>query len=227
MSKQKNKRTLNLWCPRAAESVLDSLPPALLLLEKIKLLIYLSHYVGVSTALLSCSVMSYSLWPHGLQPARPLHPWDSPGKNTGVGCHFLLQGIFPTQGSNTGLLHCRWILYHLSHQKSPRILLSLLLIVNTIPNSYAYYTLFPTRQIETFWKYESESHSVMSDSLWPHGLVHGILQARILEWVAFPFSRVSSQLRDRTQLSTIAGHSWALQPFTSWATREAQEYWSG
>ena len=48
---------------------------------------------------------------------------DSPGKNTGVGCHALLQGIFPTQGSNPGLLHCRQILlYCLSHQGSPRIL---------------------------------------------------------------------------------------------------------
>ena len=44
---------------------------------------------------------------------------DSPGKNTGVGCHALLQGIFPTQGSNPGFLHCRQILYHLSHQGSP------------------------------------------------------------------------------------------------------------
>ena len=44
---------------------------------------------------------------------------DSPGKNTGVGCHALLLGIFPTQGSNPGLLHCRWILYHISHQGSP------------------------------------------------------------------------------------------------------------
>ena len=47
---------------------------------------------------------------------------DSPSKNTGVGCHFFLQEIFPTQGSNLGLPHCRWILYHLSHQGSPRIL---------------------------------------------------------------------------------------------------------
>ena len=47
---------------------------------------------------------------------------DSPGKDTGVGCHALLQGIFPTQGSNPGLLHCRQILYHLSHQGRPRIL---------------------------------------------------------------------------------------------------------
>ena len=46
---------------------------------------------------------------------------DSPGKNTGVGSHSLLQGIIPTQGSNSGLLHCRRILYHLSHQGSPLV----------------------------------------------------------------------------------------------------------
>ena len=52
---------------------------------------------------------------HGLEPARLLCPWNSPGKNTGAGCHFLLQGIFPTQGSNPPLLrllHCRQLLYH-------------------------------------------------------------------------------------------------------------------
>ena len=59
-----------------------------------------------------------SLWPHGLSPTRLLHPWNSPGKSTGVGCHFLLQGLFPTQGSNPGLPHCRQTLYHLSHQGS-------------------------------------------------------------------------------------------------------------
>ena len=72
--------------------------------------------------MLNCSFVSNSLWPHGLQPARLLCPWDSPGKNTGVGCHALLHGIFPTQGSNPGLPHCRQILYQLSHQGSPRIL---------------------------------------------------------------------------------------------------------
>ena len=51
----------------------------------------------------------------------------------------------------------------------------------------------------------SESRSVVSDSLRPHGLVHGILQAIILEWVAVPFSRGSSQPRDQTQVSRIAG----------------------
>ena len=64
----------------------------------------------------SRSVVSDSLRPYGLCP------WNSPGQNTGVGCHFLLQGIFPTQGSNLGLPHCRWILYQLSHKGIPRIL---------------------------------------------------------------------------------------------------------
>ena len=55
-------------------------------------------------------------------PTRLLCPWDSHGKNTGVGCHALLQGIFLTQGSNPGLPHCKEILYQLSHKGSPRIL---------------------------------------------------------------------------------------------------------
>ena len=65
----------------------------------------------------------------GIEPRSPAFQVDSlssepPGKpkNTRVGCHFLLQGIFLTQGSNPGLPHCRWILYRLSHQGSPRIL---------------------------------------------------------------------------------------------------------
>ena len=91
-------------------------------------------------------------------PSGYLVHGDSPGKNPGVGCHALLQGIFLTQGSNPGVLHCRRILYHLSHQGSPRI----------------------------------------------------------LEWVADPFSRGSSQAMNWTRVSCIAGRF-----FTSWATREA------
>ena len=67
----------------------------------------------------SCSVVTDSWWPHGLQPARLLCPWTSPGKNTGVGCHALLQGIFLTQGLNLGLPHWRQILYCLSFQGHP------------------------------------------------------------------------------------------------------------
>ena len=64
-----------------------------------------------------CSVVFDSLRPH-----RLYSPWNSPGQNTGVGSLSLLQGIFPTQGWNPGLLHCWWILYQLSHKGSPRIL---------------------------------------------------------------------------------------------------------
>ena len=53
-------------------------------------------------------------------PGSSVHG-DSPGKNTRLGCHALLQGIFQTQGLNPGLPHCRWILYHLSHRGSPWI----------------------------------------------------------------------------------------------------------
>ena len=71
---------------------------------------------------LSRSVVSYSLRLHGLEPGNLLSPWNSPGKNLGVGSHSLLQEIFLTQGSDPGLLHCRQILYHLSHQGSPRMI---------------------------------------------------------------------------------------------------------
>ena len=101
----------------------------------------------------SCSVMSDSL-------VTPYSPLNSPCKNTGTGSLPLLQGIFPTQGSNPDLLHCRRILYQLSHKGSPRI----------------------------------------------------------LAWVAFPFSRGSSQPRDQTQVFCIAGGF-----FTSWAIREAHQ----
>ena len=65
----------------------------------------------------SRSVVSESLPRHG-----PYSPWSSPGQNTGVGSLSLLQGIFPTQGSNPGLPYCRWILYQLSRKGNPRIL---------------------------------------------------------------------------------------------------------
>ena len=67
----------------------------------------------------SCSVMSDSQQPHGLQPARLLCPWSSPGQKTEVGSHSLLQGICPSQGLNQGHPYCGQILNQLSHQGSP------------------------------------------------------------------------------------------------------------
>ena len=63
----------------------------------------------------SCTVVSNSLQFHALQPVWLLCPWNSSGKSTSVGCHFLLHGTFLTQRSNPGVLHCRKILHQLSH----------------------------------------------------------------------------------------------------------------
>ena len=119
--------------------------------------------------------MSNSLLPHELYS-----PWDSPGQNTGVGRVSLLQGIFPTQRSNPGLPHCRWILYQLNYQGSPRIGLG--------PPLFASHYMKEILLLSLYW---SESYSVMSDSLWPHGLYN--------PWNSpgqntgdFPFSRGSS-----------------------------------
>ena len=60
-----------------------------------------------------------SLQSYGLEPTRLLHPWDSLSKNTAVGYHALLQGIFPIQGLNPGFLYCRQVLYFMSHQRTP------------------------------------------------------------------------------------------------------------
>ena len=74
-----------------------------------------SHFlISSESESASCSVVSDSLWSHGLHS-----PWNSTGQNTGVGTLFLLQGIFPTQGSNPCLPHCRQILYQQSHNGSP------------------------------------------------------------------------------------------------------------
>ena len=59
-----------------------------------------------------------TLWSHGLYPAKLLCPWDFPGKNIGVGCHFFLQGIFSTQGSYPCLPHCQVDSLPLNHQES-------------------------------------------------------------------------------------------------------------
>ena len=81
---------------------------------------WVTHWTEMTQHTSACvkaqSLQSFSnrLQPYGMQPVRHLCPWAFPGKNTGVGCHVLLQGIFPTRRSNLGLLqllHCRQILY--------------------------------------------------------------------------------------------------------------------
>ena len=71
------------------------------------------------TGVFSCSVMSDCWQPMGCSPARPLCPWDFPGKNTGVGCQFLLQGLFPTKGLNLCPLHWQADFYHWATREPP------------------------------------------------------------------------------------------------------------
>ena len=107
----------------------------------------------------SCSVVSDSLRLPGLQSARLLCPRNSPGKNTGVGCYFLFQVIFPTQRSNPGLPRCRQTLYHLSHQGSHSFawarwyfLVSRIGLINSIKSKHLWcISMHPGRQRFKFW----------------------------------------------------------------------------
>ena len=125
--------------------------------------------------------MSNSLWPHGLYS-----PWNSPAQNTGAGSLSLLQGIFPTQGLNPGLLRCRQILYQLSHREAPK--------VNKII-VYFCCCLVPKLCL-TLWDPMEYSS--------PGSSVHRISQGRTLEWVAIPFSRGSSWPRDWIHISCMS-----------------------
>ena len=159
--------------------------------------------------------------PQRRQPTRPRRPCDSPGKNTGVCCHFLLQCIkvksesevaqsCPTLHNPKDFTHQAPPSMGFSRQEywEPDYLGSNSSSVNLVA-------------LQIWGSYYLSSLHLSFLICWmrvtvPVNKVHGILQARILEWVAFPFSRGSSQPRDQTQVSWIAGGF-----FTSWATREA------
>ena len=121
-------------------------------------------------------------------PTRPLCPWDFPGKNTGWnGLPFLSSGDLPDPGIEPKCLHCRWILYHWATKEAC--------------NKF-------DKDLKSMCVCSSLSHVWLCNSMdcsLPGYSVHGILQARTLEWVTVPFSRGFFQPRDRTQVSSIAG----------------------
>ena len=136
----------------------------------------------VHAQLLSRVRLSVTPWTVARQP--PLSMGFS-GKNTGVGCHFLLQGIFLTQGSNPRLLcllHWQMGSLPLVPPGKPRFLPKVKVKSLSRVRFFATHGLLPTRF-----------------------LLHGIIQARVLEYVAISFSRGSSRPRDRTRVSRIAG----------------------
>ena len=131
---------------------------------------------------------SRSVVSNTLQPHRLYTPWNSPGQNTGMGTLSLLQGIFPTQGLNPGLPHCRQILNQLSHQGSPIVYATAAKLLQSCPTlcnprdgsppgcpslgfskqEYLSGLPFPSPMHESEkWKW---SRSVVSDSHWSHGL---------------------------------------------------------
>ena len=138
-------------------------------------------------------------------PGSSVHR-GSPGKNTREGCHVLLQGMFPTQGSNPGLPNCRWFLFFF-----PLIFISWRLITLQYCSGFCHtltwishgFTCIPHPDPCRWFLYQLSHQG----------------SPRILEWVAYPFSRGSSGPWDQTRASCTAGGF-----FTSWATREAHTH---
>ena len=131
--------------------------------------------------------MSDSLPPHGLQSARLLCSWNFPGKNTGVGCHFLLQGIFPTQESNQHLLHLlHWQADTFSTVPAGNI------HIHIFHNMYLYQIIikFETTRVCMLFTQWCLTLCNPMDCSPPGSFVCGIFQARILEGVAISSSRV-------------------------------------
>ena len=144
-----------------------------------------------------------TLWLHRWQPTRLPHPGESQGKNTGVGCYFLLQ--------------CMKVK---SESEVTQSYLTLSDPMDCSPPGSSVHGIFQARVLE--WG----AALVMSNSLQPYidcsppgSSLHGILQARILEWVAMASSRGSSQPRDWTHVSYVS--CIAGRFFTCWAIREA------
>ena len=120
------------------------------------------------------------LQPHGLEPTRLLCLWDFLGKNTGVGCHLLLQGIFPTQGSNLHLLFWQEDSLPLSHQGRA--------FTVCVLSRFSHAQLFATP-----WTVARQAPLSM-----------GFSRQEILEWVAISYSKRSSQLRGQSHVSYVS-----------------------
>ena len=159
---------------------------------------------------------------------------DSPGRNTGVGCHGLLQGIFPIQGSNPGLLHWGLMLYHLSHQGSPRILEWVAYpfsrgssqprnrteVSCTAGEFFTNWAIREAPHLQDVWCPLSLSHVQLFGTPWTGAhqapLSMRILQAGILEWIAMPSSRGSPQPSDWNQVSRVASRYFSHQYLLEW-----------
>ena len=146
---------------------------------------YTQHFSSTEWVSGSCSVVSDSLWPHGLYS-----PWNSPGQNTGVGSLSLLQGIFLTQGSNPGILHCRWILLPAEPQGKPKNIGvdSLSLLQWIFPTQESNRGLLHCRQILHQLSYEGSSAQLNNSKFYEDtDIISPRTFAHILPGILFPF----------------------------------------
>ena len=142
------------------------------------------------------SVVSGSLQLYELQPARLLCPWDSPGKNTEVGCHFLLQEIVLLQGSNPHLLHWQVDSLPLNHQGTPSRSFQITNSGEDVERMEPSYTVVGNVNSYSHYGQQYTAKSLQScltlcdpkDGSPSGSPVPGILQAKTLEWVAISFS---------------------------------------
>ena len=171
--------------------------------------------------MLSCSVVSDSLRPHGLYPARLICSWRL-SRQEWLLCppprdHPIQRSTLPSPG----LPHCIWILYHLSYQASPITRLPHVISICLIPELRQKGRLKRLPHGAMMWskhclclkvKVKSLSHVQLFAAPWsvPGSSIHGIFQARVLEWAAISFSRGSSQPRDQTRVSRIVGRRFTI-----------------
>ena len=146
------------------------------------------EWIAMPSSLVSVKVKVAQLlwWSHGLYS-----PWNSPGQNIGVGNLSLLQGIFPTQGLNSGLPHFGWILYQVSHKGSSRILECI---------AYPF----------SSWFSQPRNWTAVSCIAGGCFTSWATREAQELEWVAYPFSSRSSRL-----ISILKRKSWKWSYFSS------------
>ena len=146
--------------------------------------------------------MSDSVRPHRRQPTRLPRPWDSPGKNTGVGCHFLLQcRKVKSQRKSLSRVQLLVTSWTAAYQAPPSMRFSRQVYWSGVPLPF-----ISTREV-------TQSCPTLCDPMDcspPGSSIHGIFQARVLEWVAISFFRGSSPPRNRTRVSCIVGRCFTI-----------------
>ena len=167
---------------------------------------------------------SNSLWPHGL-----CSPWNSPGKNTRVGSLSLLQGIFPTQGLNPGLPHCRRILYQLSHKGSPiisawfNITTTIVFWIDKHQRIDAFELWCWRRLLRVPWTERRSNQSILK-GINPEYSLEGLKQKLKLQYFG-RLMRKANSLEETLMLGTIEGKTGDDRGWDGWMASLTQWTW--